>query len=363
MIEGLDTLLAGEKHSGLQELRALLLEKLGGEKAMGRLLDHGPLSRNRVHRVEFEVQNQRRSLVVKRLPLQRSDREQKVTNRWLPRVHLQAHAPPLLGVALERRGEAAWHVYEDLGPHALVDCISDPHKVSAAVDVIAKLHMRFAHHPLLAECRLAGGDLGVRFFEASLRDATTNIECMLRDPTLDTHSRTIAARLDARLKRLAQEQQRRANTLAELGGPETLLHGDLWTCNILVVPCAHGLDVRLIDWESCGVGPIAYDLSAFLRRFPVSQRLAVLKSYQASVAAAKWTWPTLAQLNEMFDTAELARLANCVTWAAVAITQTPPPAPDWAVEDLEEIDTWFENLSPVLPLDGKPSAHGEAAAA
>jgi hypothetical protein len=105
-------------------------------------------------------------------------------------------------------------------------------------------------------------------------------------------------------------------------------------------------------------------ISAFLRRFPAVQRMDVLEAYRDGVRAADWTWPTPAELNALFETAELARYTNTIIWHALAVRQAAPdPAPEWAVEDLEEIDDWFEGLSPLLPIDEASGAQGESAAA
>src|SRR5262249_39624434 len=39
--------------------------------------------------------------------------------RWLPAIVLDDHGPTLLGVAVERNGACAWHVYDDLGDRSL----------------------------------------------------------------------------------------------------------------------------------------------------------------------------------------------------------------------------------------------------
>lgn len=353
MIHDLERLLADDTHPGIDELRDLVTEVLGGFGVPRRFVRQEALSRKRVFRAIFEIGGQRRSLIVKRLPLNRSLRECAAARRWLGQVGLGQHAPPLRGVAMERRGRIAWHVYEDLGAHALVDAIDDPGCVAAAIGVIARVHTRFSRHPLLAECRLAGGELGAEFFEASLRDAQRNVEAMLHAAHVDERGRAIAARLCTRLDGVAQQADARARLLRERGGPETLLHGDLWTSNVLTIPCADGFDVRLIDWDHCGVGPVVYDLSAFLRRFPPQQRRGLLQAYRGQLEVEGWTWPAHDELNDMFDSAELARFANSITWRAVAIaTAAPGSPPVWALEDLEEIDDWFAQLEPVVPGNG-----------
>jgi len=364
MIEGLETLLVAEKHPGTAELHALIAGLLDATRSTGRLVQTERLSRARVYRARFHVNGRARSLIVKRLPPYRSERECAAVRRWLPRAGLDAHAPPLLGVAAQRNGALFWHVYEDLGPYPLAGAIDDPLRVVAAIDVIAKVHVGFARHPLLAECRLAGGELGAAFFEASLRDACRNIEAVQRAVNVDARGCKAAAGLCERLANMVKQQPERMKLLRERGGPETLLHGDLWTKNILAIPGSTGVHVRLIDWDHCGVGPVVYDLSTFLRRFPLSQRPSVLDQYWTRLDSKHWPRPSLVDLNAMLDTVELARCANSITWRAVAILNAEPDAaPEWAIADLEEIDTWFGELSPVLPVDDAPDNRMESTAA
>jgi len=153
-------------------------------------------------------------------------------------------------------------------------------------------------------------------------------------------------RLLRRLDKLFAEQQQRVAVIRELGGPETLLHGDLWPKNALVVPAGDGLQVRLIDWDHAGVGSLAYDLSTFLSRIPAGQRRWVLDTYAKAPERPEWVEPSIAGLNFLFETAECARLAHCVIWQAIAAWES---GVEWAFANLAEIDQWFEALAPLLP--------------
>src|SRR5438105_13204477 len=48
----------------------------------------------------------------------------------------------------------------------------DPDSVSAAIKLVAQLHMQFARHPLLGEVRLHGRDLRIHFYAARRAHAT-----------------------------------------------------------------------------------------------------------------------------------------------------------------------------------------------
>lgn len=348
MIEGLERLLESKEQSGLTELCALLQELLGGPEASGRLIERQKLLRSRVYRLRFEVDGGIRSLVVKRFSPDRSQREQLAVRRWLPAVGLSQNGPPLLATAAERSGQVIWHVYEDVGDWTLDQSISDEMRVHAAVELIATIHTRFAGHALLGECRAAGGDLGIYFFTTSVRDAIRSLESLRSaEVSLTLEQRGLRDRLLQRLHKLLDEQALRAQIMEDYGGPETLLHGDLWTTNILVLSTEDGPRVRLIDWDHAGVGPISYDLSTFLLRFPVHDRQWILECYQDAVRHLDWPMPPAARLNQLFETAESARLANSVIWPAIALLETQAA---WAFDELAQIDQWFEMLEPVLPI-------------
>src|SRR2546426_1625542 len=251
-----------------------------------------------------------------------------------------------IGVAADRNGRWSWHIHEDLGDWNLKG-ENDPARVKVAVEAIARLHTLAAEHPLLPECRRQGGDLGIHYFASNLRDAVRGLAA-LQPPHVDLSAERadLRDRLLARLHRLLDNQPRRAQALEEFGGPETLLHGDLWTTNTFVVPTPHGLRAKLIDWDHAGVGPISYDLSTFLYRFPAGLRPWMLDCYREAVRKAGWRLPGRSELNLLFDTAECARYANRVIWPVMAFLQERA---DWAFAELAEVDGWFEALEPVLP--------------
>jgi len=215
------------------------------------------------------------------------------------------------------------------------------------VELIAQIHVRFADHTLLPECRLFGGDLGIHFFNSNVRDAIRCLESA-RPPAVELSSdqRGLRERLLARLQKLLDEQPARAQALAELGGPETLLHGDLWTTNTFVRPGPNGPQARLIDWDHAAVGLVSYDLSTFLLRFPSEHRSWILETYRQAVSQAGWRLPDPQDLNFLFETAELGRFANRIIWPAIALVKDRAA---WGVEELAEVERWFEALEPVLP--------------
>jgi hypothetical protein len=348
MIDGLDRVLDESGLRGLTELRRALEAVLGGSHSAGRVVDHQKLKRN-VHRLHVAVNGRRTSLVVKYLDPNPARRNQLVSERWLPTIGLGGSSPRLLGLAADRSGWGVWHIYEDLGDGALDARNPDPERVRMVVDLIARLHTRSAGHPLLAECRHYGDDLGHHYFVSNVRDA---IRCLqaLRPPEiqLSPEHRALRDRLLERMYTLLDQQTYRAKVMEDLGGPEALLHGDLWTTNTLVVPTENGLQARLIDWDHAGVGPASYDLSTFLYRFPPGDRRWILDCYQQAVERVGWRLPAPRDLNLLFETAECARYANRAIWPAIALLQDRH---EWGFDELREVEQWFETLGPVLPPD------------
>jgi hypothetical protein len=348
LIEGLDNLLEDRRQPGITELRTLVRELLDAPDICGRLIDEQKLLRSRVYRLRFEINDDTRSLVVKRFSPDRAHREQAVIQRWLPRIGLHKSGPPLIGIAAERTGQCTWHVYDDLGDWTLDKHMSDVIRVRAAVELIAQVHTSFAGNALLGECRASGGDLGTYFFRSNLHDAIRSLEFLSPNSVeISTEQHLLKNRLLGHLNNLADEEQHRAEVIEEFSGSETLLHGDLWTTNILVLPSSDRLHVRLIDWDHAGVGPITYDLSTFLLRFPIQDREWILNYYEESISNLNWQLPSTSVLNLLFDTAERSRLANTIVWLANAASESNS---DWAFDELAEVDQWFRSLKPILPL-------------
>jgi len=332
---------------GLTELRGVLREILGGSARADSPLVLHRLKR-RVHRLVVEAGDGVQSLILKRMDAAAARRNELVARRWLPAMGLLDGCAPLLGVAADRAGRHVWHVYEDLGEWRLDAKDRDPRRLEAAVELIARLHLRSAGHPLLSECRQYGGDLGIYYFTSNVRDALRVLEA-LRPPAVEMspQQRDLRDRLLRRLRALVEELPMRVRVMEEAGGPEMLLHGDLWTINVFVLPTPEGVRACLIDWDHAGVGLFGYDLSTFLYRFPAGERPWILDRYRGAVEQAGWRLPDGQVLNLLFDTAERARYANRAIWPAVALLRGERA--EWGFEELAEVDGWFEALEPALP--------------
>ena len=190
------------------------------------------------------------------------------------------------------------------------------------------------------------------FYRANARDALRALECLSpADAELPERVAVARGRLIAQLQVLLDEGSERARALEELGGPETLVHGDLWLTNIFVLEAGEQLRVRFIDWDHAGVARYPYDLSTFLLRLPIGQRLEILADYEEVVTAGGWPLPDAPALNGLFDTAERARIASHIVWPVLALLHNDVAHRIWALETLVEVSGWFDALEPVLPCE------------
>jgi aminoglycoside/choline kinase family phosphotransferase len=346
VIEDLQGVLRNSCQPGVAELREVLDEVLDGTNTSGRFTGQQTLKADKVHRLAFELDGRPRTLVVKCLTLPSAVCSGLVATRWLRAAGLHERGPALLGVAAARGAQAVWHVYEDLGDRTLDTRRPDWSRVRAAIDLIADLHSRFAEHPLLPEARLYGKDMGMSYYLTNLRDAIRAMES-LRPPAVevDVEEAALRDRLLDRLHALLAEGPDRARLMTEVGGPETLLHGDLWPRNIVAVDTADGLRTRLIDWDATGVGPPTYDISTLCYRFAADQRPRILDLYQEAIEPLGWRLPETDDLSLLLETAEVSRIANCIIWPCIEATQAQA---DWVFDELAERERWLDLVRPAL---------------
>ena len=299
-----------------------------------------------VQRVLVEVDGVERSLVVKWSDPAIAHRNALVARRWLPAAGLQDLGAPLLAVAAEPAGEGAWLVYDDIPGRPPATRAPVQREVLTAIDAIARLHTAFAGHRLLPECRLWGGDRGIHFYSVNVRDAIAALHA-LELGRLGPGAVPVRDELLDRMERLRRQEPERAQALAAAGGPETLLHGDLWPTNTIVSSQPESVRVRLIDWDEAAVGPAGFDLSTFLMRFDPPDRAWILNAYGRAVKRlAGWELPAAEGLNSVFETTAYARLASLLVWS---IAGAGPGDRDFLLERLTELVGWLDEVAPVLP--------------
>lgn len=349
------------------DVQARIGRRLGCSGTAARMIEDHPLKPGRVHRQVWRTGDRSQAVIVKRFTPERSRIERTALERWLPALQLADLAPDLLAVVGKPDADCLWHAYEDLGDGTLdvhddqgvrdrgflssMQTPPEPDHLAAAVASLARLHRASANHPLLGEYRYWTGDLGGHFLVASVRDAIAALESLRPDcVTLSPHHLRTRQTLLSALQRLQAEARDRCAQLAAFGGPDCLLHGDFGVRNVVVGPDAVG---RLIDWDHAGVGPASYDLSTFLLQLPPAERGAALERYREHRGCAAADWPDREIWNGLFDTAERARLANCVIWPVRSALDGDV---EGAFADLTDIAAWFAALGPVLPApQGEPN--------
>jgi hypothetical protein len=318
---------------------------LGEPHVEGRVLEEQRLDDSgSINRVRLELDGAPISIVAKRSRPAPAQRNRLIARRWLPAVGLEAGAPAILATAAERSGRHVWQVYEDLGERTL-ETDRDAAAVEATVLLLAKIHSRFIDHPLLAEIRDCGADFGPGFYRSNVRDAIRCLET-LSPPHVNGFGdwRPLRESLLERLWALRAQERERGEAIGELGGPETLLHGDMWHKNASVTRERGRVRVRMIDWDHAGLGPTGYDLSTLLSGFHADERPRVLALYGEAVAGSGWRLPSSAELAYLFQTFELARVANCVVWSALAATD----GVEGQLEELQENAVWLASLDEAL---------------
>jgi hypothetical protein len=303
-----------------------------------------PLSRN-VYQLTLTT-TRPDSVVMKRLDPAAANRDRLLVRRWLPAVGLADAGPPLLATVCDRDGNAAWSVYEWLDGRFRDRVPPDADGIDRLVDVVASIHVRFANHPLMAEVRHYGAHLGCGAYVGQLDDAMLALAAARRDPAVRSQfPGTLLTDLERAVRGARGEAPALLTLLREVGGPDTLLHGDLWPQNVVAGPGW----LRLIDWDRLGVGPAIYDLSTLLLRLPPAARRQVLDEYLTHVAAAGWPLPTVDDVVLLSTALERARLATLISWRVLDLLQAPAgPVASWAVGELRSVRTWWHQIDPRL---------------
>ena len=284
------------------------------------------------------------SVVMKRLDPASAHRDRLLVQRWLPAVGLADFGPPLLATVFDPGGDAVWSVYEGLDGHTLRSIRPDADEVVRLVEVVVSLHLRFARHPLIAEIRHQGTHLGRGGYVDYVNDSAQALATVRSQPGVRARlPASVLADLESAVHRAREESPSVLALLDTVGGPDTVLHGDLWPQNVVVGPDW----LRLIDWDRLGVGPAIYDLSTLLLRLPRAARGRVLNAYLGHIAAADWPLPTVDQVILLSTAVERVRLASLIAWRVLDLLQAPNDGvASWAAGELESIGTWWREVDP-----------------
>ena len=142
-------------------------------------------------------------------------------------------------------------------------------------------------------------------------------------------SAALRASADPRAGELGPALERYGDVAAALAAmPTTLIHGELYPANVLVVREARPPDVRPVDWEMAAVGPGLVDLAALVEGWGAIERDRLVAAYRAGLAAGGAPVPDGDSLG-----ADLlrCRLHLALQWLGWAPDWRPPAehAHDW----------------------------------
>ncbi len=101
----------------------------------------------------------------------------------------------------------------------------------------------------------------------------------------------------------------------------TLLHGEFYPSNVLVVPQANSLRVCPVDWEMAAIGPGLMDLGALVAgQWSEQERLDLASAYYDTLPTPReWTW------EEFLEGLDYCQLQIAIQWLGWSRRWSPPP--------------------------------------
>jgi Ser/Thr protein kinase RdoA (MazF antagonist) len=144
---------------------------------------------------------------------------------------------------------------------------------------------------------------------------------------------------------LARSDDSRASELLDaLGGygavvetlgalPRTLVHGELYPSNVLVVREGGGLRVCPVDWEMAGTGPGLLDLAALAGGFKRRERGRLFSAYRSAMLELGADMPPQEEMRANLDRCRLHLALQWIGWSA-RWTAPAEHAHDWVGEAL-----------------------------
>ena len=129
-----------------------------------------------------------------------------------------------------------------------------------------------------------------------------------------------------------QRYEEVVDVLAQL--PRTLVHGELYPSNVLVVRDERPPGVHPVDWEMSGIGPGLLDLAALAGGWARRERDLLARAYLNGLCATGGSgW----ELEELRAQLSRCRLHLALQWLGWSPDWRPPPehAHDWLGEALE----------------------------
>lgn len=128
-------------------------------------------------------------------------------------------------------------------------------------------------------------------------------------------------------ERIGDAARRAIRTLGS--SPRTLVHGELYASNVIVSGTGADHRVRVLDWESIGVGPAALDVAALTAgEWSDPSREELIRAYRSAAPDSIASHPRFER------SLDAARLVNALQWLGWSEGWSAPEhqAWDWAAE-------------------------------
>jgi thiamine kinase-like enzyme len=204
--------------------------------------------------------------------------------------------------------------------------------------VIGAVHATFVDSPILDEIATHGKRRGNYFFD-DLESQETVIAA------LEGYARTERGMTRRTLLELTRELKLLVPEFATPGpipGPQSLLHGDLYPSNIILMDSPHQGEnttvVKLIDWDRAGVGPICFDLAFIMEKRTSQERDVAWSAYRDRMECHFETWPSDREWSEQLRRVRLGRIMRAVsTYVALAENGSG----EYPVMKLQQVQGWL----------------------
>ncbi|HUE60543.1 MAG TPA: phosphotransferase, partial [Acidimicrobiales bacterium] len=137
-----------------------------------------------------------------------------------------------------------------------------------------------------------------------------------------THRRMVSTPKRRRLEQILEHYGRVLDGLMEL--PTALVHGELYSSNVLIEQSSDRRRVCVVDWETAGVGPALLDLAALTAgSWDESQKRRMAAAYFTATPPGTW-----ASLDEILADLDLCQLHLAVQWLGWGSEWNPPARND-----------------------------------
>jgi Ser/Thr protein kinase RdoA (MazF antagonist) len=116
--------------------------------------------------------------------------------------------------------------------------------------------------------------------------------------------------------------------------PRTVIHGELYPCNVLVAKQRRAVRICPVDWEMVGFGPSLIDLASLTAGWAERQQRALARAYLAATADGKRSHERTLIPRELGVSLDCCRLHLAIRMLGWSDHWTPPPqhARNWLAE-------------------------------